>query len=118
VSLYGPNGTPVSAKEPEREEHTIGGAKLVVFSDPTVQAQMPIEVPTDVKMGGEAAVKEWVDENQTLVKVVQLTNAHNAYVHALVRECVALRGRLEALEANANTTELREPPLGGGDDAA
>jgi len=86
ADLYGANGKPVVAKDPPTTKHMVGGVELVAYDDPECRNAV-------VNFGPGP------DQGETFVHTVKVTNVHNLYLHALVREVSELRARLEALES-------------------
>lgn len=98
MSLYGANGKPVAAKAPEATKHMVGGVELVAYTDPECRNAV-------------IAIGPGPDHGETFVQLVQVTNVHNLYLHALVREVADLREqvlRLTTPEDMRDTTKLSD----------
>ncbi len=94
MSLFGPNGQPVT-DEKQTVKIVCGGCELVVFKDPRVS------VPIQISPGKETEV---------FLEVIKKVNAYNVYVNAIVRECGALQERVAELE-EAKAKAEAPPPL-------
>lgn len=86
MMILGPSGSPISSDA--LKPTTIGGQALQYFAKPNMAQKVVVDLSTPQK-GGE-----------TIQALAGILGGHDLAVHAMLREIVNLRERVEALERN------------------